>query len=327
MIFPAPWHGPGDETAKEPATIRALCVIKNEADIIRQTLLDALRWCDQIFVLDNGSDDGSCDIVRELAGSNSRVVFAGREPGHFHDGIRAGIYNTFKSQAKYGDWWCRLDADEFHVGTPGEILASIPERYFSVWSASMSYYFTDIDLARYTADPATFADDVPVTEKCRYYLNHWSEPRFFRHDPRLRWNTLDGGFPLAVWTRPAAPVRIPVKHFAYRSPSQIQKRLEARRVAPGEKSTFSHEMVRDWSQSVAQIREKRKFIGIPGEMPDSWLERVVPAKALDFDAHDGILVINEDLMPVIPPPWGPLRRCGAGLRIARRSLLAPLRRA
>lgn len=34
----------------------AMCV-KNEADIVRETIAHALRWVDAIFVIDNGSDD------------------------------------------------------------------------------------------------------------------------------------------------------------------------------------------------------------------------------------------------------------------------------
>lgn len=305
-----------------PLKIRALCVMKNEADIIEQTLSDALRWCDEIFVLDNGSDDGSWELVKTLAAADPRIVAHGRDMHLFHDGIRAQLYNAYKSEAVLGDWWCRLDSDEFYVDDPRTTLGLVPSQYFSVWSASISYYFTDLDLARYLIDPALFADDVPVSEKCRYYLNHWSEPRFFRHNPATRWRQVDGGFPLAVWGRPAAPFRIPVRHFAYRSPSQIQKRLDARRTDPGVRSEFSHEMVSDWSEGVARIREKGQFIGRPeNSVPSSWRERVVPAEALDFDAHDGHLVINDDLMPKVPRPWSPVKRGMARVRTARKALM------
>jgi hypothetical protein len=318
-VFARRWS---EDKAAHSVKIRALCVMKNEADVIQETLLDALRWCDQIYVLDNGSEDGSWERVQRLASGNSGIILAGQELGPFHDGIRAQIYNRFKEQASPDDWWCRLDADEFHVGNPREILETTPRHYFSIWSASISYYFTDSDLARYEANPNLFSDAVPVAEKCRFYLNHWSEPRFFRHDPTAHWRPSDGGFPLAVWTNPAAPSRIPIKHFAYRSPSQIQKRLDARRTAPGTRSAFSHEMVSDWSQSVARIRETGRFTGTPGDMPTSWRARVVPAEALDFDAHNGLLVINDHLMPAIPPPWSPLRRLIAGLRRASHSMRA-----
>jgi hypothetical protein len=304
--------------------IRALCVMKYEAVIIDQTLSDALRWCDQILVLDNGSDDGSWECVQSMSAADGRIVPFGRDLGPFHDGMRAQIYNAHSMDATADDWWCRLDADEFYIQDPRAVLAAIPRKYFSVWSASISYYFTDADAVRYEASPAQFADDVPVAEKCRYYLNHWSEPRFFRHEPGKRWRQGDGGFPKTVWTRPASPTRIQLKHFAYRSPAQIQKRLDARRTLANMGSEFSHEMVSDWSQAVAEIREHGHFKGTPGSsVPDSWTARIVPASALDYDAHDGVLVINDQLMPPISPPRSPAERWTSSLRAARHRLALP----
>ncbi|WP_306906552.1 glycosyltransferase family 2 protein [Arthrobacter pascens] len=282
--------------------------MKNESDIIEQTLSDALRWCDEIFLLDNGSDDDGWQRVQSMSKLEPRIIPVGCDLTPFHDGIRARLYNANAAKAAGGDWWCRLDADEFYVDDPREILVKTPDEYFSVWSASISYYFTDIDAERYFASPDLFNDDVPITEKCRYYLNHWSEPRFFRHDPTIGWQHTDGGFPRAVWSRPAAPMRIPIRHFAYRSPTQIQKRLDTRRTSPGMPSEFSHEMVKEWAMSVTQVRNVGYFAGTPDEtVPDSWKSRIVPAAALDYDAHDGVLVINEDLMPPIPQPWSPFK--------------------
>ena len=47
--------------------IHGLCVVKNEADIIEQTLRSAATWCDWIYVLDNGSSDGTWEKVQRLA--------------------------------------------------------------------------------------------------------------------------------------------------------------------------------------------------------------------------------------------------------------------
>jgi glycosyltransferase involved in cell wall biosynthesis len=299
--------------------------MKNESDIIEQSLSDALRWCDEIFVLDNGSDDDGWERVQAMSTVDPRIVLYGQDLRPFHDGMRAQVYNAHSKKAVRGDWWCRLDADEFYVDDPRELLAATPAKYFSVWSASMSYYFTDIDAARYEADPWMYEDGVPVDEKCRYYLNHWSEPRFFRHAPGKRWHPKDGGYPVTVWTNPAAPERIRLKHFAYRSPAQIQKRLDGRRAQAGASVEFSHEMVVDWAKAVAGIREHGHFTGTVGDsVPDSWVERIVPAAALDFDAHDGNLVVNNELMPPIPAPWSVTERWIASLRSARLRLIGSL---
>jgi hypothetical protein len=46
---------------------RGRLYIKNEVDILRYTLISAVPWCDHIYVLDNGSNDGICEMVKELA--------------------------------------------------------------------------------------------------------------------------------------------------------------------------------------------------------------------------------------------------------------------
>lgn len=296
-------------------SIRALCVIKDEVDVIEQCLGAAEVWCDEIYVLDNGSGDGSWESVISLAASHPRIVPFGRDLSPFRDSIRAQIFRAIASTAVAGDWWCRLDADEFYADDPRTFLASTPDNYFSVWSKSLSYYFTDVDAAHFFDRPEDFADHVPVAEKCRFYLNHWSEPRFFRHDRRLRWHERDGGFPAALWSRPASPHRILLQHYPYRSPAQIQNRLDARRSS----AEFSHEAVSNWAGAVAGIRATGCFVGIPtAGVSESWRDRIVPATALDYDAHDGNFVLNERLMPQIPNPIGPIARWERTARTALR---------
>ena len=48
--------------------IFGIMLVKDEAETIRYTLEDACRWIDRVFILDNGSSDGTWDIVNELAG-------------------------------------------------------------------------------------------------------------------------------------------------------------------------------------------------------------------------------------------------------------------
>lgn len=279
--------------------IRALCVMKNEADIIEQTLVDAARWCDEIFVLDNGSDDDGWERALALSRVLPAIVPHARDARPFTDDIRAVLFDAYSSRAEQGDWWCRLDADEFYVDDPREVLAAVAPAEFSVWSASLSFYFTDADVAAYAIDPLAYADSVPVHERLRYYLNHWSEPRFFRHERGLRWREGDGGYPPALWDRPASEGRILLRHFPYRSPDQIQRRLDARRAS----AEFSHEMVGNWAQAIAGIRTAGSFVGVPGDRVSShWSDRVVASSALDYDAHDGRFVVNPGLMPAIPAP-------------------------
>ncbi len=43
--------------------IHSICLVKNEADIIEQTLKAGIDWSDFIYVFDNGSSDGTWEKV------------------------------------------------------------------------------------------------------------------------------------------------------------------------------------------------------------------------------------------------------------------------
>lgn len=292
--------------------IHCLCVVKNEADIIEEGLTAALGWADAIYVLDNGSTDGTWEKVQGLATRHAAIVPWRQQAVPFADGLRAGIFHAFADRAGPGDWWARLDPDEFYVDEPRAFLSAVPPGDAIVWYASLSFYFSTAEAARYRADPAAFADDVPVAEKCRHYFNHWSEIRFVRHEAMAPWAGVDG-WPEGVASRfRSHRQRILCRHFPYRSPQQIERRLATRSASAVSGAVFSHEALADWRATVdpRQIRRHRwqavKYITDPARYDLGWESRVIDAAALDYDAHDGRFVLNEDLMPPIPGqsrPW------------------------
>ncbi|HIF6281027.1 TPA: glycosyltransferase [Raoultella ornithinolytica] len=50
--------------------IYALMTVKNEADIIIETLDKASVWADKIFILDNNSNDNTWELLTKYALSN-----------------------------------------------------------------------------------------------------------------------------------------------------------------------------------------------------------------------------------------------------------------
>src|SRR4030095_3718688 len=129
--------------------IFGLCLVKNEADIMRLSLEESLRWCDRIFVFDNGSSDATWDIVREFGGKEARVVPFKRDAKPFDDALRAEIFNAYRKEAAPGDWWCRLDADEFYVDDPREFLGKVSPGNHVVWGAWLQYFLTEEALSRF----------------------------------------------------------------------------------------------------------------------------------------------------------------------------------
>ena len=123
-----------------------------------------------------------------------------------------------------------------------------------------------------------------MQQRLRYYLNHWGEPRFFKHNDDIRWNT-DYGFPEFVYGALAYPVRIWLKHYQYRSPEQIQRRLLTRRAAIAAGNGFLHEAAANWAALVAGARHNRPDLsGVRPELAGAcWEDRIVAAASLDYD--------------------------------------------
>jgi hypothetical protein len=281
--------------------IHGLCMVKNEADVIGESLMAAAAWCDAIYVWDNGSTDGTWDKVLELSASEPRIIPDRRDDRPFREALRRELFDAHRDDAADGDWWCVLDADEFYIDDPPTFLAAVPAKYDEVWAASFEYYFTDRDVARYAENPSLYGDDVPVETKLRFYLNNWSEPRFFRFAKRLVWRR--GAWPEGLG--PASPRRIRLKHFQYRSPRQIERRL-ATRLEPMSRGHFPHEGLPAWKAAVATVGHADFSASSPENTGRSWEERVVDSSVLIEDRGDGAYVIDEAALPPIPsarPAW------------------------
>ena len=264
--------------------IHALCLVKNEADIIEQTLRSAAVWCDFIYVLDNGSTDGTWEKVNRLAEEIAPVIPYAQDDQPFRDSLRETIFRHYKSRARPGDWWCILDADEFCVDDPRSFLRSVPRRYKSVWMLRYTYLFTDMELARFQQDPEKF-DKLPVEEKILHYVTgDYSEPRFFRDSKRM---TRLPGREL----QPVYPTRIRINHFAYRSPEQIKLRLETRK-EPMERGEFLHEKRSNWAPDGVIVPGPAR----PEDFADTWQERVATS------SHCLVASVGGDL---VEDTWSP----------------------
>jgi hypothetical protein len=281
--------------------IFSMCLVRDEADVIAQTLTTAAEWSDAIYVFDNGSADGTWEIVLELAKVEPRIWPDRQDSTPYSPDLRRLLFSAHEHGSGEGDWWCSLDADEFYIDDPRAFLADVPSRFDEIWAASFEFYFTDDDAERCERDPPLYADDVPVERKLRYYANNWSEPRFFRYRHGLRWES--GAWPERLG--PAYPQRIRLKHYQYRSPQQIQKRLDTRLEAMG-RGRFLHEMLPDWNDAVPSFRTADFAASDLQHVPRSWRDRVVDSSLLIEDLPGGDYVVDESVLPPIPrarPRW------------------------
>jgi hypothetical protein len=251
--------------------LHGLMLVKNEGDFLSRSLRHDLGQFDHIYVFDNGSTDDTWDQVKALGEEfPGRIVPWKSEDKPFRDELRGEIFNEFRDRAAEGDWWCRLDGDEIYADDPRTFLAGVPKSHHVVWSIHFQYYFSDRDVARWEADPEEAAKPLPdFADLPRSYQSNAGEARFFRHRDGLKW---EGAWPRHMGL--VHPRRIRLKHYQYRSPSQIQRRLTTRREA-AERGyrTFGHSLEEDWR------------------------EKVVDAAGFHQDDLSGRLVVDWDLLP------------------------------
>jgi len=257
--------------------IFGLCLVKNEEDIVGESFTKALRWCDRIFVFDTGSEDRTWETVLELSKKYPGIVPYKKETRAFRDELRGEVFNHYRQCAQQGDWWCRLDADEIYIDDPASFLRNLKKTDQVVYSLSHQYYFTGKELEDYQEDKKGFLG-TEAEKRLRHYRCNHSEIRFFRHRSRLVWQ---GG----SWPRHLGLVsrkRIRLKHLQYRSPEQIQKRLETRKVA---------------------IEQGYKIFSAYDHETD-WHAKVAPHNTLHFDNQTGKFETEETSVPLfLEPPW------------------------
>jgi hypothetical protein len=245
--------------------IHCIALTKNEEDVVGYCLTEAAKWADFIYVYDGQSTDGTWEIVRSLA---SNKIIPWKQDGKvFSEGLRAEVFAAFRHLADEGDWWLQLNVDEFHFPNIRTVLKEIPKNTNLVWGVPIEYYLT-------AEDVETIDFTLPVEETLpllRYYRADWSEPRCFRYRKRLVWNS-EWAWPIHAGL--TAKPRILFKHYPYRSPQQIQTRLDVRR-----------------------DNRARGFEGWLHASQNSWREKLAGRERCQYDDGSGRYLINEDILP------------------------------
>lgn len=229
--------------------IFGISLVKNEADIIEYSLNENTKWADKIFVYDNGSTDGTWEIVNKVARYNAKVVPFKSEAKPFKDGLRAEVFNAYRHLAQEGDWWCvRCDPDEFYIDNPRELLPKVSRFNHCVTSIHFEYGLTVNDLNKVEFDQPIEL----ILEKLRYYkFKQTSELRFIRHRNRLLW-PVSYSYPKHKGL--ISDIKIRIKHYQYRTPNQIKNRLKTRQIAYRQGyNAFKREDVKCWTEKLLKV--------------------------------------------------------------------------
>jgi glycosyltransferase involved in cell wall biosynthesis len=229
--------------------IHCIALTKNEVDVIACCLTEAAEWADFIYVYDGASTDGTWETVKSLG--NSRIIPWKQDGKVFKEGLRAEVFNEFRHLSSNGDWWLQLNVDEFYPENPRTFFRRVPPGQDFVWGTNIEYYLTE--------DDVSLIDFTQPFEKIKPQLRHykvfWSEPRAFRYRDRLVWSNQ------RAWPLHPGLVhreRIIFKHYPYRSPKQIQTRLDVRRDnrARGFEG-WDHAKEADWRAKIVKAAECR----------------------------------------------------------------------
>ncbi len=229
--------------------IYGICLVKDEDDIVGETLTYATRYCDRIFVLDNGSTDDTWTIVQDLARRNDAIQPFQQTFAPFENGLRALVYNEVRGELSSNDWWLILDADEFLAEDPRPVLEAAGRTgadLVNTWQ--IQFFFTERDVRAW--ELGEDRRDRPIFDRRRHYLINWQESRLFRNDPRRPWDArVSQAFP--EWASKPSRRRLMNRHYQYRDPEQMTKRLRLRFGQP----LFPHVRTPDWRTMVRHSSE------------------------------------------------------------------------
>lgn len=205
--------------------IHGLMVIRDEDDIIHESLSRLLDWIDCVYILDMGSTDHTWEIVNEVARKDRRIVPFKSCLYRFDDSIRGYIFNTFRYRFRDGDWIVRTDADEIYHTEPRTFLNQrVRPDESCVYLAWYYFRLTTKEVEDYETGKLVTSEDRQrsISERRRYYkIPQYTEPRMFRYRSSMKWPSsrtipFNAGCP--------ARERIPIRHYPHRDPDQMRKR-------------------------------------------------------------------------------------------------------
>lgn len=206
-----------------------LMLVRDEADILPESIPHYLTWLDGLYVMDLGSTDETWQVLRDLASRHPRLVLHSTRDLIFQEGLRAILFDAYRDRFRDGDWIVKADADEFYDLPPAEFAAKYLRPHETCIYVQWYYFrLTSIDVAPIARGEVSMADERsrPIAARRRYYkLPTHAEPRAFRYRRSMRWPATNA-FPYNMGY--VARARIPVRHYPHRDPWQMAARYRLR---------------------------------------------------------------------------------------------------
>lgn len=215
-------------------TVVALISAYNEVDIIGHVVGDFIAQGIHVYLLDDGSTDGTPAVVEPFLGRGVIAIerlndtLADRAPGRF-EWERILRRKAQLAAELPADWFIHNDADEFRESPwPGIALSGAIRMVDRLG-------YNAIDSARLDFWPT--AGDVPFGADPRQHLTHWSEPAPYDRAQIRCWRRTErpvdlfstGGHEARFEGRRVFPIRFVLKHYPIRGSQHGRRKVFAER--------------------------------------------------------------------------------------------------
>jgi glycosyltransferase involved in cell wall biosynthesis len=236
-----------------------LLPVRDEADIIGQCLQCLLTWADSIYIFDTGSVDDAWEIVQDFASKDKRIIPIKKEPVYFSETkLRGYMFHVARQKMQDGDWFLRVDADEFHHISPPDFVKSCLKPYETiVYHQYYDFQFTEQELIAWEKGEESLKDrDRPIEDRRRYFIpSYYSEPRLCKYRSSMKWpETVSFPYNAGYLARE----RLPIRHYPHRDPIQLARRYKLRAIMMADETNrknWGRPEQHHWSES-----DWRKFI-------------------------------------------------------------------
>jgi len=235
----------------------ALLVVRDEVDIVEESLSHLSSWADAVYVFDTGSVDGTWKSVRSVAEENSKIHTIARKPVYFSlPKVRSYLFNQAREHMQDGDWFLRVDADErYHVPPPEFVERYMKSHETVAWRQYYDFRLTEEDVRAWEEGKAGISDrERPIEDRRRHFtVKRSSEPRLCQYRATMKWPN-HASFPYNSGV--VAGERLPIRHYPHRDPLQMAKRYALRSIqvraenSKTDKSLEHHWAEEDWRTDV-----------------------------------------------------------------------------
>lgn len=257
--------------------IFCLLPVRDEEDIIKQCLDHLVTWADKIFIFDTGSIDSTWEIIQDYASGNSKVKPLAKDQVYYSETkLRGYIFNKAREEMKDGDWFVRVDADEFHYISPIAFIKERLQRHETiVYHQYYNFELTQREMTLLSTYEAIRKErEKPIQERRRYYrASLYSEPRLCKYRSTMQWPP-SVSFPYNAGF--VAKERLPILHYPNRDPLQMERRCKLRALMLADeqnKLNWSgvknmHWTISDWKKFIVDDNDSELQWWKPGTVLD-----------------------------------------------------------